>query len=213
MISSDRFSINPIHFFTVSSECNPIRKKEDVPPHKSHRLPLTTQLTRDPSFAEVAVGWHEEGLAFNIDVNETPLESCFPDVDLGDAVELFIDTRDLKTSGFNTRFCHHFFFLPQLVDGVNKGEKTHFRTEDSHPLCDPQLLHCEVKSKKGGYQMQIFVPTECLFGYDPKQFDRVGFTYRISTRGKKRQHFSAVSSDYQIDQQPSLWGSLKLLTS
>jgi hypothetical protein len=50
-----------------------------------------------------------------------------------------------------------------------------------------------------------------LYGYDPKQFDRVGFTYRINRHGGNPQHFAVVSKDYQIDQQPSLWGSIKLI--
>ncbi len=70
--------------------------------------------------------------------------------------------------------------MPQAIDGVAKGEKTHFRTEDSHPLCDPQLLQTQVQLRKEGYDLRIFIPALCLNGYDPKQFDRLGFTYRIN---------------------------------
>lgn len=59
--------------------------------------------------------------------------------------------------------------------------------------------------------MKIFIPSQCLYGYDPKQFDRLGFTYRINRAGGQPQHFSVISQEYQIDQQPSLWGSIKLV--
>jgi hypothetical protein len=100
--------------------------------------------------------------------------------------------------------------LPQAVEGTIKGEKTHFRTEDSHPLCDPQALYCQAQLRKNDYQMKIFIPSQCLYGYDPRQFNRLGFTYRINRHEGKSQHFSVISPDYQIDQQPSLWGSLIL---
>ena len=122
-----------------------------------------------------------------------------------------IDTRDLKSAGFNTRFCHHFYFLAQAVEGQQAGEITHFRTEDRHPLCDSQALECQIKSSSKDYILQIFIPSQCLYGYDPKQFDRLGFTYRINRVGGHPQHFTVVSEEYQIDQQPSLWGSLRLV--
>jgi hypothetical protein len=174
-------------------------------------LPSTHRLTHEELFAKVAMGWNEEGVAAHLQVSQPASESSYPEIERGDSVELFFDTRDLKSAGFNTRFSHHFFFLPQSVEGVAKGEKTHFRTEDSHPLCDPQELYCQTQLKKNDYSMKIFIPTQCLYGYDPKQFDRLGFTYRINRHGGKPQHFAVVSQDYQIDQQPSLWGSIKLV--
>jgi hypothetical protein len=73
------------------------------------------------------------------------------------------------------------------------------------------MLYCQTQLKKNQYQMKIFIPTECLYGYDPKQFDRLGLTYRMNRHQGEPQHFAVVSPDYQIDQQPSLWGSLKLV--
>jgi hypothetical protein len=58
--------------------------------------------------------------------------------------------------------------------------------------------------------MKIFIPSQALYGYDVKQFDRLGFTYRINRTGGKPQHFSVNSQDYQIEQQPSLWSSISL---
>ena len=210
MFEPQSFSLNPVNFFALSCDCQHLAKREQAPSFAVHELPSTHTLTHEVSFAKVAMGWHEEGIALHIQVNRPASRSAYPASEQGDGIEFFFDTRDVKTSGFNTRFCHHFFFLPQAVEGVSKGEKTHFRTEDSHPLCDPQELECNVQLKKKDYSMKIFIPSHCLVGYDPKQFNRLGFTYRISRFGGAPQHFSVVSQEYQVDQQPSLWASLIL---
>ncbi len=211
MLENSSFSLNPVHFFALSCDCHALSDKDQLPSLTAYALPSTQRLTQENAFAKIAMGWHEEGVALQIQVNQAIKHISYPQIEQGDSVELFFDTRDLKSSGFNTRFCHHFFFLPQAVEGISKGEKTHFRTEDSHPLCDPQVLHCQMQAKKEGYQMKIFIPSQCLYGYDPKQFDRLGFTYRINRAGDAAQHFAVVSQDYQIEQQPSLWGSIQLV--
>lgn len=142
-------------------------------------------------------------------------EPQFPNFQAGDSVELFFDTRDVKTSGFNTKFCHHFYFLPEAIENegeaIQAGEATRFRTEDVHELCSPQLL--EVKTTKGGKEvkMDIFIPKECLHGYDPSLFERLGFTYRINRASGSHQFFTANGEDFTIEQQPSLWASIKLI--
>jgi len=212
MFENPLFSLHPVHFFALSCDCHSLSKKGQIPSWATYTLPSTHHLTGEEPFAKVAMGWHEEGIALHVHMDH-PMTACFyPELGRGDSVELFFDTRDLKSAGFNTRFCHHFFFLSRAVDGILKGEITHFRTEDSHPLCDSQQLHCQVQSRKNDYQMKIFIPTSCLYGYDPKQFDRLGFTYRINRAGGSAQHFAVVSQDYPVDQQPSLWGSIRLVS-
>ena len=211
MFESTSFSLNPVHFFALSSDCRFWPKEEGAPPIASHALPATAGLTGEEGFARIAMGWCDEGIGFQIEIKGEAHQSFYPDVELGDSVELFFDTRDLKSVGFNTKFCHHFFFLGLPANGVVKGEKTRFRTEDSHPLCAPDQLILSNEVKKNKYIMKIYIPSLCLYGYDPHQFDRLGFTYRINRFSGKPQHFAVVSQEFQIDQQPSLWASLKLL--
>lgn len=209
MLSDDSPSFTPINFFATRFEC------PFLPPGKelssSSLLPSTAQLLSEEAFANVQMGWNQTGIFLSIHVHKPLEKSFYPSLDRGDAVELFIDTRDLKSAGFNTRFCHHFFFLPETVDGKNAGEITRFRTEDSHPLCDPNDLTVKCFKKKHEYILNIFLPAHCLVGYDPDQFDRLGFTYKIHRVGGDPQHFSVSSSEYAIDQQPSLWSSVKLV--
>ena len=210
MFEETPLSFNPVQFFALSCDCCYLSNEQKLQ-IKKRLIPSTHVLTQEQSFAKIAFGWHENGLSFLVQVESPIVKSVFPKVEKGDSVELFIDTRDLKTAGFNTRFCHHFFFLPQEVEGNVKGEITHFRTEDRHDLCHSNDLQLITTLRKEGYQMEIFIPASCLYGYDPKQFDRIGFTYRINRASRESQHFSVISRDYQIDQQPSLWASIKLI--
>lgn len=212
MFEENPLSLTPVNFFALECDCHSLPKKGTYPSFATHTIPSTSRLCHEHSFAKVAMGWNEAGLFFQIYVGQPPVRSSSSDIHKGDSIELMIDTRDVKTAGFNTRFCHHFFFLPKAVEGQQAGEMTHFRTEDRHPLCDSNLLVCQTQAHAKDYTMKIFIPSQCLYGYDPKQFDRLGFTYRINRANGKPQHFSVVSQDYQIEQQPSLWASIRLVT-
>lgn len=190
-------SLSPSEFFSL---CVPILRGKGW--KGAHLLPSTSDLFPEKSFGEVGIGWHEEGITVGALVHK-PLED--PD---GDFLEMFLDTRDLKTAGFPTRFCHHFLIVPQVG---GSREVTRFRTEDTHSLCDSEELDVSFHTERTSYHIQAFIPAHCLHGYDPHSFDRLGFTYRLNRHKGEPQHFSVSSSFYAIDQQPSLWASLKLL--
>lgn len=214
---SDELSpITPVNFFQISTECHYLNNfsLKNFPLLKSAKgkflLPDTSALCSEKAFADVAMGWHEEGIEFFASVRVPFKRARYPEVDKGDSFEIFIDTRDIKTSGFNTRFCHHFFFLAEAIEGHQSGEITKFRTEDTHLLCDPDDLKVKAQLTGNGYILNIFIPNHCLYGYDPAQFNRLGFSYRINRAEGFPQHFSVVTEDYQIEQQPSLWSTLRL---
>jgi hypothetical protein len=209
--------LTPVNFFQIGADCFylPAGKGENSPllskQHaKKYLLPDTSSLCGDTPFADVYLGWNEEGIEALVAVKHPVKKTRFPEIERGDSVEFFIDTRDVKTSGFNTRFCHHFFFLPEGVEGRFAGEITRFRTEDTHPLCEPKDLKVKCTTSSKGYSLHIFIPGHCLHGYDPEQFNRLGFSYRINQADGFPQHFTAVTEDFPIEQQPSLWGSLTL---
>lgn len=212
-------ALKPVNFFQLQLDCRKLPsagKKMNGEFRISERnldeysLPTTGFLTKDLVFAEVALGWSIEGIEAYIKVGCPFIKACYPQVASGDSVELFIDTRDIKTSGYNTRFCHHFFFFPEALEGKRAGELTRFRSEDAHDLCDPDELKVKAALKKDQYTLQAYIPASCLHGYDPEQYQYLGFTYRIN-HGGRSQHFSVVSDEFRLEQQPSLWGSLKLI--
>jgi hypothetical protein len=210
----DFVPLTPVNFFQIQADCHRVEKgfpKSQGVRQRKYLLPDVSSLCAEYPFAEVSLGWNTEGVEAFVQVSQPFQKVSYPDVSRGDSVELFFDTRDVKTAVYNTRFCHHFFFLPEAVEGHIAGEITRFRTEDTHELCDPQELKVKAAFKSTGYSLQIFIPAACLQGYEPEQFDRLGFTYRINRPNSSAQHFSVVSDDYQIDQQPSLWSSLRLV--
>ncbi len=207
-------SLTPINFFQLQIECPKVESgfpKIAAKNRQKYLLPQTSDLCAEWPFAEVAMGWNPEGIEVFVSVDQAVHRVSFPNVAQGDSVELFFDTRDVKTSGFNTRFCHHFFFLPEAVEGQQAGEITRFRGEETHELCDPSELLVKASLKASGYTLQLFIPRSCLHGYDPEQFARLGFTYRINRSSGPSQHFSVISEDYTLEQQPSLWSSVRLV--
>lgn len=219
MINEEEFvPITPVNFFQISADCHYLKdfsknkfSSIDAKNYRDFLLPDTSTLCGEFKFADVAMGWHEEGIEFFVKVDKPFQRTSYPELQRGDSFEAFIDTRDVKTSGFNTRFCHHFFFLPESIDDQIAGEMTRFRTEDAHPLCNPDDLKVKSTIKAGNYFLNIFIPNHCLQGYDPDQFGRLGFTYRLNRPDGFSQHYSVVSDDYQLEQQPSLWSSLRLI--
>ncbi len=205
--------ITPVNFFQFRLECPFIETSLEKLPAKKlskYLLPDLSGLCQEYRFAELAMGWKVEGIEILASISQPVRKVVYPEISRGDSLELFFDTRDIKTSGYATRFCHHFFFLPEPVEGISAGEITRFRTEDSHELCDGTLLKVKSEVKKSGYALHIFIPSACLFGYDPEQFDRMGFAYRINRAEGPPQHLCVSSVDFSIEQQPSLWSSILL---
>lgn len=207
----ETFSLSPINFFQISAPCHYVDGFLNPRNFSKFLLPDTSTLTGEQHFADLALAWNHEGISALVDVKVPFKHVEMPNVTKGDSIELFFDTRDVKTSGYNTRFCHHFFFLPELIEGVAAGEITRFRTEDVHELCNGQDLQVKAQMSRNYYTVNIFIPTQCLYGYDPDQFDRLGFTYRINRSHGSAQHFSVLTEEYQLEQQPSLWSSLRLV--
>ncbi len=205
----------PLEFFSLSCSIRHAAFSLTAPSSRamrsSHALPDTSELLGEERFSDVALSWSEEGICLEAFIDKPFEEVYFPFFSKGDALELFFDTRDLKTAGFATRFCHHFVILPQAVQEIQAIETTHFRTEDTHPLCDPNDLVVQADFKDNAYSVRILIPTHCLHGYDPKSYDRIGFTYRIHRYGGKPQHFAVSSEHFAIEQSPRLWASLTMI--
>jgi hypothetical protein len=204
----------PVEFFSLSCPMHYSKFSLATPSSRAMRksfiLPDTSELLAEEKFSDVALCWDEEGICIEVFVDKPFEEVYFPFFSKGDAIELFFDTRDLKTAGFATRFCHHFVILPQRVQDIQAMEMTHFRTEDTHPLCDPKDLSVEAAFQKKSYTVRILIPAACLHGYDPKVCDRMGFTYRIHRYGGSPQHFAVSSEHFPLEQSPKLWASLSL---
>lgn len=213
MNSMEEFPLlSPLNFFEISADCFylPSEKLSSLS-SSPYLLPDTSLLTEEARFADVYMGWNQEGLYFSVKVNAPFHEVFYPDISRGDGVELFIDTRPIKKSkGFNTPFCHHFFFLPKEYESVKAGEITKFRKDDPRELASPKDLHSDSEFSKSHYRLKIFIPSQCLHGYDPEQHRQLGFSYRVHRYGYPPQHYNVLSHEFALEQNASLWGPLAL---
>ncbi len=201
-------SLSPVQFFGITSDCFYIRGS--LKPDKEHLLPSTSDLLGEESFADVYAGWNVEKVAFHFVVRVPFQKIGEGDFRRGDSIELFLDTRDLKTKGAVSRFCHHFVFFAAQSQGFYGKEVTRFRSDDMHRLCHPEDLQVAPLVESSSYRLSVEIPAHCLHGYDPLSFSRLGFTYRINRAGGPPQHFAVSSEEYVIEQHPATWGTLKL---
>jgi hypothetical protein len=203
--------ISVLPFFEISCFCYYVSLKKKIKnKDKEYLLPDFTKYNEEESFSDIYIGWNEAELRLFINVNSPVINTSYPDYRKGDSIEIFIDTRDRKNKGFLTRFCHHFVFFPQKIGGLYGKEITRFRGEDIHKICDPKDLTIECEISSSSYTMEIALPKECLYGYEPDRWNKFGFTYRINRAEKQPQHFSLISDEYLIEQNPSLWSSIEI---
>jgi len=209
--SWERITLSPVNYFSFAFDCHHRSQSEKNWTKDKYLVPVPSELCNEVPFAKVYASWDQEGLYFTAKVNAPARETFLPDPVKGDSLELFIDTRNLKSAGFNHKFCHHFCFLPIPCDGVNASEITHFRTEDTHELCSPEDLKNIVRLNKKNYDMEIHIPGECLYGYDSEQIEEIGFNYRVNRFDGTPQHLFTLSSEFSIGQLPTLWGNMRLV--
>jgi len=169
---------------------------------KRHFLPKLCELMGEEFFADVAAGWSETGLHLLIQAECSMHES--------NSVELFIDTKNLKTAKTTHRFQHHFLFYPERHEGIQAKEITSFRTEDRHPLAHSDELEIKTKVTAKGYEMTLFIPEKCLVGNLPEMGGAMGFTYRINRDKYSSQHFG-LSDNSKFEIYPYMWPSVKLV--
>src|SRR3990167_6465314 len=204
-------ALSPVQFFGLTADC--LYHKDTLTKEKDFSLPSTADLLDEETFADVFTSWNMEKISFFVAICQPFQKADESDFRKGDSIELFIDTRDLKTKGVVTRFCHHFVFFPIDVQNFFGREMTRFRNEDTHRLCHPEDLIVSPDIGGQSYSLLVEIPAHCLHGYDPLSFPRIGFTYRINRSDGPAQHFAVSSEEYTIEQHPATWGTLKLLKS
>jgi len=208
LVISTLADLSPTAFFDVLVE---LKKKPSKRAARRTFLPDLSALLSEESFADLAVYWTTHGLSLNL-VVRTPLTATyFPHFRRGDSLELFLDTRKQAKSHVITRFCHHFVFTPEEVDGVQARELTRFRADDTHDRADPSLFTGKTTPTRSGYQMEIEIPKTAIYGYEPEAAHLLGLSYRVNRAHKPPQHFSLSSRTFSLEKHPELWPTAKLI--
>lgn len=212
MFDENFLPLSPANFFEIKltfKSLNGEKWKEEIT-KKKYLLPESGWLLGEKDSPPLHFAWSSEGLYGYLEVEGRFEDPSFPEIQSGDSLEIFVDTRDRKNSGANTKFCHHFYFFPQAIEGHIKGERTHFRTEDAHPLCDAEDLYLEAHGSARSGKLKFHIPATCLTGWNPLEFNRIGFSYRLNRRWYETRHFSAKTAEFNVEQDPALWASCTL---
>jgi hypothetical protein len=212
--------------------CFPVQEAEPSPARKSFLdldkaalLPDLGGLDSAHSFARLRAGWNEAGLGFRLEIvgKKMPVFIDPNDPTDSDGVHLWIDTRNTQSIHRASRYCHHFAFWP-IADGVTKGKAK--IADVSTPAGAQQLVIALAKEDapmnragqlksvsrpaKGGYELDIWIPAECLHGYDRESNPLLGFYYAVRD-AELGEQFLTVGREFPFDHDPSLWLTLELV--
>jgi len=201
--------IKVLNFFDITLDCFKVISKTNLL-NKKYLLESFSSLLNEEEVAKVYMGWKEDGLYFIFDINQS-FTNAFSDYRKGDSVEIFIDTRSLNTKGYVTKFCHHFVFFAEEIDGYKAMEVTRFRMDDMHSLCESKDLIVDSIVKPNSCILNIEIPANCLFGFNTKEINQISFAYRINRFEANPTHFSISSFEHSIEKSPHLWPKINFL--
>lgn len=182
---------------------------------EEHAVPAFGELEQRPVFAEVRVGWNDDGLllAAIVKGKSKSLWCRSTRIEDSDGLHVWIDTRDTHNIHRASRFCHRFAFLPQ---GGGQDQNTplgrlvaiHRAREEPKPVAD-KVLKVTSAIRQDGYRLQARIPAAALTGFDPDEHPHLGFTYAVVDRELGWQTFT-LGPEFPIAEDPSLWGTLEL---
>lgn len=164
-------------------------------------------------FADVFMAWNRTGLFFALNVKGA---GAGGQVDVaqplqGDGLQVWIDTRDVRTASRGSRYCHHFCFWPG-TDGAKAGGRQ-FRVRRARAqarLCDADQFQVASQVRPDGYALEIHLSAAALTGFDPDENTRLGFSYLLKDRKLGRQFWTADET-LPVAYDPSLWGTAELV--
>lgn len=183
---------------------------------KACLLPDVGELDGVQSFAELRVAWNEAGIGVSVDVRgkQHPPVGRVDAPTEPDGVQIWIDTRDTQSIHRASRFCHHFCVLPS--GGGSAGDEPYAvqlpiaRASGDAPLAEPEQLLTAVETRKDGYRIEVWLPTEVLNGYDPAASGRLGFYYLVRD-SELGDQFLSVGPEFPFAHDPSMWSTLELV--
>jgi hypothetical protein len=83
------------------------------------------------------------------------------------------------------------------------------RAQQDAPMADLSEIPFRAGPKKGGYRVEVFLPTDALTGFDPEEHPRLGFYYAVRDQELGEQ-VPVVGSEFPYADDPSLWVVLEL---
>jgi hypothetical protein len=214
-----RFSF-PVREVEPSAARKPFLDLEKIAP-----LPNLDELDAAAPFATLRAGWNEAGLGFRLEVSgkKMPVFADSTNPSENDGLQLWIDTRNTQSIHRATRFCHQFVFWPIPDDwpkvtargnvGLAKAGAQQLAialAKEDAPMSRASLVQAASRPIKSGYELEIWIPTECLQGYDRESNPLLGFYYAVRD-AELGEQFLTVGREFPFDHDPSLWSTLELV--
>ncbi len=182
----------------------------------SYELPHLSQFEGQAKFADVRMGWHEEGLYVTVTVMGKKQSLWCRESQLmeSDGIQLWIDTRDTHNVHRATKFCHWMMMMPTGGGGSKDKPVTSVlkinRSREDSPTINRFKVEIASKVTADGYHLSAFLPGRGLHGWDTVDHRHLGFNYAIVDRELGWQTL-AIGPELPIAEDPSLWQSLKLI--
>ncbi|UUO06380.1 hypothetical protein M4951_23915 [Blastopirellula sp. J2-11] len=183
---------------------------------EEYRLQSFGHLEGRRQFADIRAAWNERGIAFSVNVTgKRQAAWCRESRAVeSDGVQIWLDTRATNNVHRATKFCHRYVFLPtggghSLREPAADQLLINRARENAKPI-RPGELRIRSQMKADGYFLEFCVPATALTGYDPSEYDRVGFYYAVMDRELGWQNFS-VGNQFPFDEDPSTWGVCELV--
>jgi hypothetical protein len=185
----------------------------DLP--ESCTLPDLSQLDGGAAWAQIRVGWNPGGLGIAVlaeGVADEQFDRARPE---GFAsAQFWVDTRDTRTVGRATRFCHRFVveLRPAKARGqldVKAAHQSIARASAEPPICPSDRLIARAELTRAGWMLELFLPAQALNGFDHETNRRLGFAYQIADYIRDDQYFT-VGREFPVGENPSLWSTLEL---
>lgn len=197
--------------------CDPLWSAKGGELGSQYVLPSFGELEGRPKFADLRAAWSDEGLLFTLQVSgkRQSVWCRSSRIDDSDGLHVWIDTRDTHNIHRASRFCHRFAFLP-TGGGSSENEPLARlvvinRARENPKSVADSTLRIRSNIHAGGYTLQAHIPAGALTGYEPSEHPRLGFTYAVVDRELGWQTLT-MGSEFPIDEDPSLWGSLELVS-
>jgi len=174
-------------------------------------LPHLSSLDGEPRFADVYGAWNEDWLAFAVCVTGKRRIQVDPrQFWAKDSVEIWLDTRDVRTAHRLSRYCHQFYFLPK--GGGRGGAAPVGRQAASTPApqADPDEIRVASTTARDGYIIEAIIGASALSGFDVGECNRLGFNYHINDTELGTQYW-LWGKRFPLHADPSLWGTLELV--
>jgi hypothetical protein len=188
-------------------------------------LPELGGLDAAPTFATLRAGWNEAGLGFRLAVSgkKMPVFADSSDPTESDGLQLWIDTRNTQTIHRASRFCHRFVFWPipdkwpkattkgssGTVAGAGAQQLVIALAKEDPSMSRAALLRAVSRPTAGGYELDVWIPAECLQGHDRESNPLLGFYYAVRD-AELGEQFLSVGREFPFDHDPSLWSTLEL---